>query len=208
MRFKLVILLCAISCSASAQFWQNISFKKKHPVLPGLQPLTDNSITRVKTTLKLNDLALQAVTYPPCDFSLEAESDLILAAAKHNMRFRIYHDASYNFSDLAQVYFKLHRFSEAKWYFLQSNNISRQENDNRHTISNLVSLAALKIVIGDPASARADLAEARELARAGGFEAESSVIEQKMLLLAQNNNPAPKPDLKYAEAAPSVKKAL
>ncbi len=207
MRFKIIIFLCAISLPASAQFWQNISFKKKHPVLPFLQPLKDHSASRLEAPLKLNSLQLEAVVYPPCDFSLESESAYILATAKHNMRFRIYHDASYNFSDLAEVYFRLHRFSEAKWYFLQSSNISRQENDDRHTISNLISLAALKIAIGEITSAKADLAEARELARTRGLEAETSLLEQKILLLAQNN-PAPKPDVKYAETPGSEKKAL
>src|SRR5207302_5830964 len=98
----------------------------------------------------------------PCEpgeteFDLVAREHMIIKLAKHNMSWRIYHDASYNFSDLAQVYIKLHRLSEAKWYLLQSNKLSLEENDNKHTITNLVNLALVKNDIGDQVSARADL---------------------------------------------------
>src|SRR5437879_6369815 len=130
-----------------------------------------------------------------------------MGIASHNMRFRIYNEASYNFSDLAELYYKLHRLSEAKWYFLQSNFLSRQENDDKHTISNLISLAAIKADIGDIPSARADLLEARDLARAKGMQTEKAEIEKKILLLAQNTTTV-KQDVKYAEAAGTVKKSL
>ncbi|MDB5151431.1 MAG: hypothetical protein JWR54_182 [Mucilaginibacter sp.] len=208
MRLSLIVFFCVISFSASAQFWRNIGFKKKHLVLPLLQPVKDNSISRIKTTLKLNSLQVHPIVLEPGDYSLEAASHYVMGMAKHNMRFRIYNEASYNFSDLAQLYYKLHRFSEAKWYFLQSNYLSRQQNDDKHTISNLVSLAMIKTDIGDVPSARADLLEARDLARAKGMQAETTAIEKKILLLAQNTATTAKPDVKYAETAGSVKKAL
>ena len=208
MRLSLIIFFCAISFSASAQFWHNIGFKKKHPVLPLLQPIKDNSIGRVKTTLKLNNLQLQPMVLDPGEFSLEAASHYVMGMAKHNMRFRIYNEASYNFSDLAQLYYKLHRLSEAKWYYLQSNYLSRQENDDKHTVSNLICLAIIKTDIGDVPSARADLLEARDIARTKGMQAETVQIEKKILVLAQSPPTAVKPDTKYAEAAGGEKKAL
>ncbi len=208
MRLSLIVFFCVISFSASAQFWRNIGFKKKHLVLPLLPPVKDNSISHIKTTLKLNSLQVHPIVLEPGDYSLEAASNYVMGMAKHNMRFRIYNEASYNFSDLAQLYYKLHRFSEAKWYFLQSNYLSRQENDDKHIISNLVSLAMIKTDIGDVPSARADLLEARDLARAKGMQAETTAIEKKILLLAQNTATTAKPDVKYAETAGSVKKAL
>ena len=69
-----------------------------------------------------------------CEYTLVATSKMVMEQAKHNMRFRVYNDASYNFSDLAALYVKLHRWSEAKWYYLQSNNISREQNDDKHTM--------------------------------------------------------------------------
>ena len=208
MRLKLVILFCAISFSASAQFWQKIGFKKKHDILPELQLSKNNSISRIPNKLKLNGLQVQPLVLEQCEFSLEVAEVTVMEMAKHNMRFRIYNDASYNFSDLAQIYIKLHRLSEAKWYLLQSNNISRQENDDKHTISNLINLAAVKVDIGDIPSAKADLLEARDMARAKAMQPETAEIEKKILLLAQNNTTTVKPDVKYAESAGSEKKAL
>jgi hypothetical protein len=208
MRLKLVILFCAISFSASAQFWQKIGFKKKHDILPELQLSKNNSISHLPNKLKLNGLQVQPLVLEQCEFSLEVAEVTVMEMAKHNMRFRIYNDASYNFSDLAQIYIKLHRLSEAKWYLLQSNNISRQENDDKHTISNLINLATVKVDIGDIPSAKADLLEARDMARAKEMQPETAEIEKKILLLAQNNTTTVKPDVKYAESAGSEKKAL
>ncbi len=208
MRLRLVILFCAISASASAQFWQKIGFKKKHDILPELQLQKNNSISHIPNKLKLNGLQVQPLALEQCEFSLEVAEVTVMEMAKHNMRFRIYNDASYNFSDLAQIYIKLHRLSEAKWYLLQSNNISRQENDDKHTISNLINLAAVKVDIGDIPSAKADLLEARDMARAKAMQPETAEIEKKILLLAQNNTTTVKPDVKYAESAGSEKKAL
>ena len=208
MRLRLIILFCSISLSASAQFWQNIHFKKKHPVLPFIQLSKDNSISRISNDLTISSFQVHPIVLEQGIFSLEAASHLAMETAKHNMRFRIYHDASYNFSDLAQLYYKLHRLSEAKWYFLQSNNISRQENDDKHTISNLIGLALIKVDIGDIPSAKADLLEARDLARAKGMLPETADIEKRMLLLTQNSANSVKPDMKYAETAGTEKKAL
>jgi hypothetical protein len=136
-----------------------------------------------------------------------AEASL-MKIARHNMRFRIYNQASYNFSDLAELYIQLHRFSEAKWYLLQSNYLSRQQDDNKHTVSNLISLAMIKVNIGDLALARADLLEARNIARAKGMKAEATEIEKKIQILAQNKITTAKPGVKYVEAAEGAKKVF
>jgi hypothetical protein len=208
MRFNLIIFFCVISLSASAQFWKHISFKKKHIVLPALQPARSHSLTSTSDGLKLNDLQVAPAAFEPCEFTLENRCAYVMEQAKHNMRFRIYSDASYNFSDLAHLYIKLHRLSEAKWYLLQSNNIARQENDAPHTISNLVSLAEIKIELGDTASAKADLIEARDMAYSRGMQAEMADIEKRILLLAQNTTTPVKADMKYAETAGGEKKTL
>ena len=207
MRFSLIIFFCAISFSASAQWWRvDLHFNKKHPVLPYIQPVKDHSIGRIKSTLKLNSLKVQPITLNESEYSIEVKSVAVMQLAKHNMRFRIYNDASYNFSDLAQLYARLHRLSEAKWYFLQSNNISREENDDKHTISNLGNLALIKVQLGDVESARADLLEARDLARARGMQTDVTEIEKKMQLLDLAAITPLKPDVKYAETAGGEKK--
>ena len=207
MRISLIIFFCAISFSASAQFWQKIGLKKKHIVLPELELAKNNSIIHIKSApLTVNNIEVYPIALDLSDYTLEATSKYVLGIAKHNMRFRIYNEASYNFSDLAQLYIKLHRMSEAKWYLLQSNNISRQENDDKHTISNLLSLAEIKTYIGDIPSARTDLLEARDMAKAKGMQTETTDIEKKILLLAQNNGNGVRPELKYAEGAVEIEK--
>lgn len=208
MRTRLIIFFCVISFSASAQFWNNISFKKKHLIFPSLQQAKNHTFKYPARSLELNKLQVQPLILKESDFSIQCASQIVMEMAKHNMRFRVYNDASYNFSELAALYIKLHRFSEAKWYLLQSNNISRQENDDKHTVSNLISLAAIKVDIGDAASARADLVEAREMARVRGMQPEIAEIDKKMLLLDQNTAAPIKPEIKYAETAGGEKKAL
>jgi hypothetical protein len=206
MYFRLLIFFCTISLSASAQWWHIGS--KKHEVLPLLQPAKDSSISRLSLNSKFSSATVQPLNLSQSRSSLEKAEASLMKIARHNMRFRIYDKASYNFSDLAELYIQLHRFSEAKWYLLQSNYLSRQQNDNKHTISNLISLAIIKIDIGDLALARTDLLEARNIARVKGMKAEAAEIEMKIQLLAQNRIITAKPATKYAENPEGAKKVF
>src|SRR5580704_1039819 len=100
MRFRLIIFFCLISFSASAQFWNKISFKKKHIILPALPPAKGLHFVSSSNTLKLNVLQVQPIVLETCEYTIEATSKMVMEMAKHNMRFRVYNDASYNFSDL------------------------------------------------------------------------------------------------------------
>jgi len=206
MRIRLIIFFCLISFAASAQIWEKIGFKKKHIILPALPPAKGQLFVSTNNTLKLNSLQAQPIVLEASEFTLVATSKMVMEQAKHNMRFRVYNDASYNFSDLAALYVKLHRWSEAKWYYLQSNNISREQNDDKHTMSNLLGLAGIKVNIGDIPSAKADLIEARDLSKSLGMQAQTADIDKQILLLAQNNSTAPKPDVKYAEGTLNAEK--
>lgn len=209
MRIRLIIFFCLISFSASAQIWEKLGFKKKHIILPALPPAKGHQFVSTNNTLKLNSLQAQPIILETCEYTLVATSKMVMEQAKHNMRFRVYNDASYNFSDLAALYVKLHRWSEAKWYYLQSNNISREQNDDKHTMNNLLGLADIKVNTGDIPSAKADLMEARDLSRSLGMQKQTGDIEKQILLLAQNNSTTSKPDVKYAEGTLNAeKKAL
>jgi hypothetical protein len=193
----------AFSFSASAQFPSFNFLKKKHHILPKMRMANCHTAKN----LVFAPAVLSSINVQPCipietDFDLQAQEKVIMKLAKHNMSWRIYHDASYNFSDLAEIYIKLHRLSEAKWYLLQSNKISLEENDDKHTITNLVNLALVKNDIGDQVSARADLVEAYDLANARGMKAKAVQIDQKIKLLDQNKLAS---SIKYAEAADAKK---
>jgi hypothetical protein len=208
MKFILLFIFGAISFSASAQWWRlDLKLKKKPPEHPAMiEPGANHAIAR----LPRETIARQKV-YPvkfsPSDYSYEAAEDVILTAAKHNMRFRIYNDASYNFSELARLYMLQNRFSEAKWYLLQSNQISRQQNDDQHTILNLIDLATIKANIGDYALAQEDLTEAHDLAYAKGLKDCLAEIAKKMSYIKQNKLPPVTPVLRYAEMPQNISKA-
>lgn len=208
MRFRLIILFTAISFSASAQ-WLHINLHfRKHPVLAAIKPVNDHSVNRIKVNTQPAFVDVKPYTYGETQFNLEAQEMQVMKKAKHNMSWRIYNEASYNFSDLAQLYIKLHRYSEAKWYLLQSNNLSRQENDDRHTITNLVSLAIVKADIGDATSAHSDLDEAHTLARNHNMTDLVTLVEKEMQLLDENKLGVAKAEIKYAETAGNGKNSL
>ncbi len=184
MRYRLLILFMISGFSASSQllFW-----KKTPPFHP--RPLINlHSIGRASIMAKtaLSDAEVKPFVYDESEFSLLSQERALIKDVRHNMSWRIYNVASYNFSDLGLLYIKMHRYSEAKWYFLQSINISRQENNDRHTIANLVSLAGIKENLGDLVSARNDLNEAQNLAQARGMKEKTEEIKKMIPLLGQN----------------------
>ena len=67
------------------------------------------------------------------------------------------------FDNLVKVYRAQRKFSQAKWFVLQSNTISRTLNDTPNIIASLIQLAAIKIDIKDYSLAMRDLNEALKL---------------------------------------------
>ena len=204
MKYFLFVFLCAISFSASAQ-WYHVNIKKvkfwEHPVLPPIQLAKMHSIKRISTNYKLLPLNVECYAKPKSDFELEAAEDLVMRQAQHNMRFRVYNEASYNFSDLADLYVKQDRLSEAKWYYLQSNQIAREQNDDKHTISNLMALAMIKAQVGDFLSSEQDLVEARAIAIAKGRQADLALVEKESKYIHDNKSTFARTEVRYAEAA-------
>jgi len=179
MRFVFCIIFCTISTSVSAQWWK-FSFlsPKKPPERPdAIVPLADHSFSRLPVAIVITQ-QINAFQLSRSSYSYKLAEDLAIKAAQHNMSLGVYYDASYNFSELARLYMQQNRFSEAKWYLLQSNNISRRQNDVRHTVSNLIDLAMVKANTSNDVQALEDLQEAREIAKANHF------IPQKEAALA------------------------
>lgn len=199
MRIALFVLFCTLSFPASAQW----SLFKKHERLPLLEKGTLSVKIGNTVTLKTSISPPRVYGLPPSrsDFSLEAEEAIVMKAAQHNMRFRQYQAASYNFNDLARLYVQQNRFSEAKWYFLQSCLLSRQFNNDKLTISNLSNLAMVKSSIGDFILAQQDLVEARNMAAAHGWLIEILGIEQKLGYIQHNRFASLNTTNRYAELA-------
>jgi tetratricopeptide (TPR) repeat protein len=69
------------------------------------------------------------------------------------------------FNNLARVYHSQRKYSQAKWFILQSNTLSREKKDVQNIIASLLELAAIKTDIKDFKLAMQDLDEARLLAK-------------------------------------------
>jgi hypothetical protein len=170
---------------------------KKHERFPLIAGLNDNSMKRLPIAKILNN-KITTTTIERSPYALYLVETSVIKTAQHNMRFRVYNSASYNFSDLAQMYLKQNRLSEAKWYLLQSLLISRQQNDNRHTITNLINLAAVKAGYGDFTQAKQDLTEARGLANSMGLTMDVAAVDKQMRYL-QDHKDTLKTEIRYAE---------
>ncbi|RCH56012.1 hypothetical protein DJ568_04490 [Mucilaginibacter hurinus] len=68
-----------------------------------------------------------------------------------------------SFDNLGKVYHAQQRYSQAKWFVLQSNNLSRLKNDVPNIIASLLKLAAIKTDIQEYKLAKQDLDEAKVL---------------------------------------------
>jgi hypothetical protein len=207
MKFILFVFISTISFSASAQWWRLDLKLKKHERFPLIDHVTDHSIAGLPAATAVSQAEIKELFLDRSEYNNEAAENIIMKTAQHNMRFRIYNDASYNFSDLAHLYIQQNRFSEAKWFLLQSNIISRQENDDKHTIANLIDLAIVKANTGYYEQAQQDLNEAHELAGLKRLQNVLPEIEKTMLYLKQNKESLSKSVLRYADVPQSNIKA-
>jgi hypothetical protein len=200
MRISLFILLCTVSFPASAQW----ALFKKHERLPLLEKARwsvqiDHTVVAIQTANSTR--TVYSYQLGRSDFSLEAEEAIVMKTAQHNMRYRQYQTASYNFNELASLYTQQNRFSEAKWYFLQSCLLSRQFNNDKLTILNLSNLAMVKSSIGDFILAQQDLVEARNIAAAHGWLIDILAIEKKLGYIQHNRFASLNTTNRYAELA-------
>jgi hypothetical protein len=199
MRYIILVLLCAVNLSASAQWWRG-DFKK-HKRYPQIVQVKDLTLKRwAQSRPPALRPIIVAIKLQPSQYILETAERTAMQSAQHNMRFREYAMASYDFSELAKIYVQANRLSEAKWYYLQSILLSKQQMDHQHTINNLVSLAMVKADLGDLVQAKQDLSEARELALTTGRADDVRRIDLKVKFVQSNKVWLPKSELRYAEA--------
>ena len=96
-----------------------------------------------------------------------------------------------SFDNLAKVYSSQRKFSQAKWFILQSNNISRIKNDIPNIIASLVKLSTVKMEIRDYKLAMRDLNEALTLSIANKIpQMEAAVQKNFGYLYNRMDNPA------------------
>jgi tetratricopeptide (TPR) repeat protein len=93
------------------------------------------------------------------------------------------------FNNLATVYFAQHKYSQAKWFILQSNTISRIKKDTVNVITSLITLAAIKSNIKDYTLAMRDLNEALTMAaKKKDLKSQSVVLQNFAFLYSRLKN--------------------
>lgn len=71
---------------------------------------------------------------------------------------------------LAELYQAQKRYSEAKWFYIQSNTLARKINNPNGIVNSLVSLAHVKMSIGDHQLALRDIREAEQLSISNKYQ--------------------------------------
>jgi len=91
-----------------------------------------------------------------------------------------------SFDNLARVYRSEKKFSQAKWFILQSNTLSRAKNDVPNIISSLLELALIKTDIKDYKLAMRDLNEALKLSATNHFSKTEADVQMGYVTLYNN----------------------
>lgn len=74
------------------------------------------------------------------------------------------------YDQLAEIYQQQKRFSEAKWFYIQSNMLARKINSSSGIVNSLVSLGHVKMSIGDHQLALTDFREAEQLSISNKYQ--------------------------------------
>lgn len=194
MKVFLLALLCTISFSASAQWWP-FGKHKRYPLIAEVK----SAPVRI-TPAKIGYAKVNRVPLTQTEYSLTLTEYTVMKMAQHQMRFREYENASYSFNELAKIKVQLNKLSEAKWFYLQSNNLSRQQNNDRLTIANLLELSNVKQAIGDFSLAQQDLEEARDMAQNHNWQDDMLNVKKHLDLLQRTKLAALKPEDNFAKA--------
>jgi tetratricopeptide (TPR) repeat protein len=107
-------------------------------------------------------------------------------------QYSIYNDSTalrISFDHLAKVYASQQKYSQAKWFILQSNTLSRAKNDTPNIISSLLTLATIKSDINDNDLAMRDLDEALQLSiTTRSPKTETEILKNYALLYSKLQN--------------------
>ncbi len=120
------------------------------------------------------------------------QNNALIYTMKALHQYSIYEDTTglrASFDNLTRIYFDQKKYTQAKWFVLQSNTLSRAKNDVPNIISSLLMLAEIKSQIKDYTLAIRDLDEALQLAASNNYlKTESQVLKSYALLYSRLKN--------------------
>jgi tetratricopeptide (TPR) repeat protein len=141
---------------------------------PGLAQTNTDSIKLARTTFiknqtvkadSLNDAALKLALPNASAADLNKAIENIMAGLHVYSKFRDTVGLRKTFDHLALVYHLQKKYTQAKWFFIQSNSLSRDKRDTINVVASLINLASVKDDIKDFSMAKRDLSEALFLAK-------------------------------------------
>ncbi len=100
-----------------------------------------------------------------------------------------------SFDNMAKVYYAQKKLSQAKWFILQSNSLSRGKNDIPNVITSLITLSAIKSEISDYTLAMKDLNEAMSLSEKYNYPKFELLVLKNYALLYSRMKNYPKEEL-------------
>ncbi|MDT3404925.1 hypothetical protein [Mucilaginibacter terrae] len=83
----------------------------------------------------------------------------------------------YSYTNLSKAYRAQKKYTQAKWFILQANTLSRRQKSAPAIVSSLVDLAAIKIDIKDYKLAQRDLKEAHRIALKNKLASQDSAVK-------------------------------
>jgi tetratricopeptide (TPR) repeat protein len=104
-----------------------------------------------------------------------------------------------SFDNLAKVYHAQRKYTQAKWFILQSNTLSRDKKDSLNIIASLIELASIKSAINDYSLAMRDLNEALNISSKNHYPQQESEVQLNYALLYNNMK-------NYVKAATALKR--
>lgn len=162
------IFTLLLSCSAIGE--SNAQPATDHQVIKPVEPVPDNNhaifkLGNTRLILNLVDFYNHFATKSLTKGSLaEAEETLLKKAIPLSVRYGS-PQSTYNcFMALAKCYLGQKMYTQAKWYFIQSNIAAQKAKYRKGEVLSLIQLAGLKKTIGDDSLALADLKEAQRIA--------------------------------------------
>jgi hypothetical protein len=170
---SIIFTLIAITSFAAdsqfkSEFDKTVALSQQSSLETGLPnsnyvALTEKNATRhfAKTITLYNYLAAKSVK----NGSLKtAEKTLISGSIPLSLRYGTDQSDYTCFMALAGVYVNQKKYSQAKWYYIQSNTSAKKGNNNKGQVLSLIQLAQVKRAIGDNTLAIQDLKQAEKIA--------------------------------------------
>lgn len=198
MKIFLAVFISLFSLQASAQWYAKLPWQKKQERTPKLNKPTIPVISLNYPTVIDASFNNFIFDLGRSRYSIDAEEAMIMQALRHSARYG--NEAMrVQFDHLTNFYLSQNRFSEAKWYVLRSNAISRQQKNYTQIVGSLIVLADVKSILGDFKQADEDLSEAKTIAASHSLAPNLLLIEQHTKQIKQNKEGGLKQENHYAE---------